>query len=75
MTQEEINHIEILDNDTLNKKNILIPLDLNKKGNFKDSYYLREELMNLGFGSKGLNSLSNEDQELLKNNKNILGKK
>ncbi|MFD2915233.1 hypothetical protein [Psychroserpens luteus] len=72
MTQEEINHIEILDNDTLNKKIILIPLDLNKKGNFKDSYYLREELMNLGFGSKGLNSLSNEDQELLKNNKSIL---
>lgn len=47
---------------------ILLPIDLNKKGNFSDYHYLKEDLVVLGFGSKGLKSLTDSQKESILNN-------
>ena len=48
------------------KKILILPLDVNKKGNFSDAYYLKEDLIPQGFGSKGLNNLAEEEKNLLR---------
>lgn len=55
-----------------NKEIILLPIDLNRKGNFSDYHYLKEDLVVLGFGSKGLKLLNDSQKESILNDTAVM---
>lgn len=56
----------------MEKKIIVLPLDVNKKGLFNDLYYLKNDLLNVGFSSKALKEITREEKNFLKSGNGII---
>ncbi|MDR6969460.1 hypothetical protein J2X31_003491 [Flavobacterium arsenatis] len=50
-----------MSSNLINKKIITLPLDINKRGDFSDAFYIQRGLHKSGYGSAGLTDLSPED--------------
>ncbi|HEX8577407.1 MAG TPA: hypothetical protein VF677_14040 [Flavobacterium sp.] len=70
---QNLQSIQIRNNATeaaispFDKKIIILPFDVNKRGNFSDSFYIQRDLLDFGYGSAGLSKISPEDLDKIGN--------